>query len=98
MTAVENNSTGDNGNTGAGPLQRWAFQARVGGKSPAALVRCWLRIIFIMLHEFSAAAISLRAAALTYSIILSLVPLLALSTAILKGLGAGTSSGWPPTV
>ena len=89
MTAVENNSTGDNGNTGAGSLQRWAFQARVGGKRPAALVRCWLRIVFIMLHEFSAAAISLRAAALTYSIILSLVPLLALSTAILKGLGGG---------
>lgn len=89
MTAAENNSSGDNGKAGPGPLQRWAFQARAGGNSPGAQVRCWLRVFFIMLHEFSAAAISLRASALTYSIVLSLVPLLAMSTAILKGLGGG---------
>ncbi|MHB8808451.1 MAG: YihY/virulence factor BrkB family protein [Desulfobulbaceae bacterium] len=89
MTAVENNSTDGTGKTGAGSLQRWAFQARTGGNSLVGLVRCWLRIVFIMLHEFSAAAISLRAAALTYSIVLALVPLLALSTAILKGMGGG---------
>ena len=55
----------------------------------AGAVRSWFRIMFIMVHEFSAAAISLRAAALTYSIVLSLVPLLAMSTAILKGMGGG---------
>lgn len=82
-----NSSTGGSGM--AGPLQRWAFRTRAGENRLAALVRCWFRIIFIMLHEFSAAAISLRAAALTYSIVLSLVPLLAMSTAILKGMGGG---------
>ncbi len=73
----------------AGTFQRWAFRTRTGENTLAALVRCWFRVIFIMFHEFSAAAISLRAAALTYSIVLSLVPLLAMSTAILKGIGGG---------
>ena len=82
-----NSSTGGSGM--AGPLQRWAFRTRAGENTLAGLVRCWFRVIFIMLHEFSAAAISLRAAALTYSIVLSLVPLLAMSTAILKGMGGG---------
>jgi membrane protein len=87
MTAAENSSTGESGK--AGSLQRWAFRPQAGGKNPLASVRCWLRIFFIMYHEFSAAAISLRASALTYTIVLSLVPLLAMSTAILKGLGGG---------
>ncbi|MFZ5799693.1 MAG: YihY/virulence factor BrkB family protein [Desulfobulbus sp.] len=73
----------------AGAFQRWAFQAREDERQPLALVRCLCRIFFICFHEFSAAAISLRAAALTYTIILSLVPLLAMSTAILKGMGGG---------
>jgi membrane protein len=42
-----------------------------------------------MVHEFRRSNISLRASALTFSIILSMVPLLAMSTAILKGLGNG---------
>jgi len=40
------------------------------------------------MHEFKDTAIILRASALTYLVVLSLVPILALSTAILKGLGS----------
>jgi membrane protein len=40
-------------------------------------------------HEFTGSSISLRASALTFSVVLSMVPLLAMSTAILKGLGNG---------
>ncbi|MHB8789523.1 MAG: YihY/virulence factor BrkB family protein [Desulfobulbaceae bacterium] len=87
MTAAANSSAGDSGM--ASRLQRWAFRPQAGEKNPLASVRSWLRVFFIMYHEFSAAAISLRASALTYTIVLSLVPLLAMSTAILKGLGGG---------
>ncbi len=48
-----------------------------------------LRFLFILFAEFRRDRINLRAAALTYSVVLSLVPMLALSTAILKGMGAG---------
>ncbi|HFQ88893.1 MAG TPA: YihY/virulence factor BrkB family protein, partial [Desulfobulbus sp.] len=41
-----------------------------------------------MADEFLLTGISLRAAALTYSIILSMIPMLAMSTAVLKGLGS----------
>ena len=84
MTAQD---TGDRDPAAA--LRRWAFRVRTDDRGPGALVRCWFRIIFIVFQEFSEAAISLRAAALTYSIVLALVPLLAMSTAILKGLGGG---------
>ena len=47
------------------------------------------RFLFIFFTEFKRDRINLRAAALTYSVVLSLVPMLALSTAILKGMGAG---------
>lgn len=47
------------------------------------------RFLFILLAESKRDRINLRAAALTYSVVLSLVPMLALSTAILKGIGAG---------
>ncbi|MCK5539356.1 MAG: YihY/virulence factor BrkB family protein [Deltaproteobacteria bacterium] len=47
------------------------------------------RFLFILFKEYKRDRINLRAAALTYSIVLSLVPMLALSTAVLKGMGAG---------
>ncbi|MEA1923335.1 MAG: YihY/virulence factor BrkB family protein [Pseudomonadota bacterium] len=47
------------------------------------------RFLFIFFKEFKKDRISLRAAALTYSVVLSMVPMLALSTAVLKGMGAG---------
>lgn len=52
-------------------------------------LRTICRIVFIFVREFTQDAIPLRASALTFTIILSMVPMLALSTAVLKGLGAG---------
>lgn len=70
-------------------LQRWAFMVRQTESRLAAVVRSWLRVVFIVVHEFSHTEIPLRASALTYSVVLSMVPLLALSTALLKGMGGG---------
>lgn len=67
----------------------WAFACQPNEGRPVALLRSLLRILFIMGHEFFASSISLRAAALTFSVVLAMVPLLAMSTAILKGLGNG---------
>jgi membrane protein len=49
--------------------------------------RICLRIIVIMRKEFSRTHLAIRASALTYAILLSLVPILALTASILKGLG-----------
>jgi membrane protein len=70
-------------------LTRWAFAYRPDERQPAAALRSLLRILLIMGHEFVGSNISLRASALTFSVVLSMVPLLAMSTAILKGLGNG---------
>jgi membrane protein len=53
------------------------------------LLRNSLRIIFIVIRESRDDRITLRASALTFTVVLSLVPMLALGTAVLKGLGAG---------
>ncbi|MBN2808137.1 MAG: YihY/virulence factor BrkB family protein [Deltaproteobacteria bacterium] len=47
------------------------------------------RFLYIFFTEYKRDRINLRAAALTYSVVLSMVPMLALSTAVLKGMGAG---------
>lgn len=72
-----------------GRLSRWSFGYCPEEKKVIALLRSLFRILLIMVHEFSNTNISLRASALTFSVILSMVPLLAMSTAILKGLGNG---------
>jgi len=48
-----------------------------------------LRIILITIEEFKNNDLSLRSSALTYTVLLSLVPMLAMSTAVVKGLGGG---------
>ena len=53
------------------------------------MLQAILRMHFIVFREMGRDRISLRASALTYTIVLSLVPTLALGTAVLKGLGAG---------
>ena len=55
----------------------------------ARIMRCACRIIFIVTRETQEDKITLRASALTFTVVLSLVPMLALGTAVLKGLGAG---------
>ncbi len=65
-------------------------------QEPPAEESPWLRrlrevllVLTIFAREFNRDRIPLRASALTFTIILSLVPTLALGTAVLKGLGAG---------
>ncbi|MCI5158224.1 MAG: YihY/virulence factor BrkB family protein, partial [Candidatus Electrothrix sp. AUS1_2] len=72
-----------------GRLSRWSFGSCPDEKKLIGVLRSLLRILLIMVHEFSNTNISLRASALTFSVILSMVPLLAMSTALLKGLGNG---------
>ena len=67
-------------------VQAWAFAAAPKGRTK--LLRYGVRILLIMFHEFFRTHIAIRASALTFSIILSLVPMLALSTSVLKGLGS----------
>ena len=68
----------------------WVWQ--VPGKADSFGVRFLrgaLRILFIVFRESRNDRITLRASALTFTVVLSLVPMLALGTAVLKGLGAG---------
>ncbi len=76
-------------NGGKGRIQQWAFSIRPYESKPAAALRSWLRILLIIIHDFTEDAITMRASALTYTIILSMVPMLAMGTAVLKGMGSG---------
>ena len=68
----------------------WVWQKpKQGDGFLQRLLRGILRIIFIVARESQDDRITLRASALTFTVVLSLVPMLALGTAVLKGLGAG---------
>ena len=56
---------------------------------PVVWVHKLVRIILITFREFQFNNLSLRSGALTYAILLSMVPMLAMSTAVIKGLGGG---------
>ena len=71
----------------AGRLHHWAFSLRPANNKVMEVFRIIVRILLIMGHEFKQTHLAIRAASLTYAILLSLVPILALSTSILKGLG-----------
>ncbi len=62
---------------------------KAGASSPRFLLWAIFRIIAVFCREFQRNNIPLRSSALTFTIVLSLVPTLALGTAVLKGLGAG---------
>ena len=69
---------------------RWPWQNTPQDDSTlVGLLRVGLRVIFIFFREFQRDSIPLRASALTFTVVLSLVPILALGTAVLKGLGSG---------
>ncbi len=68
-------------------VHRWAFSPSPSTNRAVGFLRLCLRILLIMYQEFFRTHLAIRASALTYSIILSVVPILALSTSILKGLG-----------
>jgi len=68
-------------------IHLWTFSPSSSKNKTVDFLRICLRILLIMYQEFFQTHLAIRASALTYSIILSLVPILALSTSILKGLG-----------
>ncbi len=70
-------------------LREWLFRPRVPENPFQKAIIAVIRVIYIVLYNTYHDLIMLRAAALTYTVILSIVPLLALGTAVLKGLGAG---------
>ncbi len=68
----------------------WAWEIPQDEQNKYMLaLRALVRILLIVVTEFKRDSIPLRASALTYTVMLSLVPMLALGTAVLKGLGAG---------
>jgi len=71
-------------------VMAWVWKAPAEGQTKPALVfHAAIRIVFILILEFRRDSIPLRASALTFTVMLSMVPMLALGTAVLKGLGAG---------
>lgn len=68
-------------------LRAWAFSTAPAAGRAGAWGRSCARILLIMHAEYFRTHITIRASALTFAILLSIVPLLALSTSILKGLG-----------
>lgn len=74
----------------AGNLKEWIW-AEPGPEEQKwqRALRAASRIHIILFREFQRDGIPLRASALTFTVVLSLVPTLALGTAVLKGLGAG---------
>jgi membrane protein len=69
-------------------LDRWLFGETSRGAGPLAAALRALRYPYAVLRDLSRGQINLRAMGLVYTTLLSLVPLLAFSFAILKGFGA----------
>jgi len=70
-------------------LKKWCWQeSKPGDPYWEIALRAIVRIFFIVAREFSKNLITIRAGALTFTIIFSMVPALALGSAVLKGLGA----------
>ncbi len=68
-------------------LLTWADDIDTTRPRPSQFCHSFIRICLIATKEFHRNKLSLRSAALTYTLLLSLVPMLALSTALVKGLG-----------
>lgn len=72
-------------------LQLWVDQRPDNDPKLTRVLRLAVRLVLFSVAEFSRNSLSLRAAALTYTVLLALVPMLAMSTAIVKGLGGDDS-------
>jgi len=70
-------------------LKSWADKPIPKSSLVTSAMHYLLRVVLITIAEFKNSEISLRSSALTYTILLSLVPMLAMSTAVVKGLGGG---------
>jgi len=67
----------------------WLARPQEKQQGPVNLLRYFLRLLLIIFRQFKGNDLSLRSSALTYAILLSMVPMLAMSTAVVKGLGGG---------
>ncbi|SHO44648.1 YihY/virulence factor BrkB family protein [Desulfopila aestuarii] len=70
-----------------GKLLRWANDPVPANNIVFRLLHDLVRLLLITYREMNKNELTLRSAALTYTILLSLVPVLAMSTAVVKGLG-----------
>ncbi len=71
-------------------FEKWIWKVKAREAHVCVKALCsFFRIVHIAYLEFKHDAITLRARALTFTVVLSMVPVLALGTAVLKGLGAG---------
>jgi len=70
-------------------LSAWADMKVTNPSLLNSIAHGFLRIILITMDGFKKNDLSLRSSALTYTVLLSLVPMLAMSTAVVKGLGGG---------
>ncbi len=70
-----------------GNLTQWANELPPDLNVFQTALHTITRVLLIFVQEFKRNKLSLRSGALTYTILLSMVPMLALSTAVVKGLG-----------
>ncbi len=70
-------------------ILQWAHQPPAKNSFLLAKIHLIARILIITGKEFYKNELTIRSSALTYTILLSLVPMLAMSTAVVKGLGGG---------
>lgn len=75
--------------TGRRTLKLWADQPVVDRSAMLRAFHCLVRLIFITIKEFNENSLGIRSGAMTYMVLLSLVPFLAISTAVVKGFGGG---------
>ncbi len=79
----------NSGASAPGAITLWADNRDPGLNIFSKFFRTFVRVFLVLYAEFQKNDLSLRSAALTYTILLSLVPILAMSTAIVKGVGGG---------
>jgi len=72
-----------------GKILGWADGPAPADHFVLRLLHSLVRLLLITSREMNKNELTLRSAALTYTILLSLVPVLAMSTAVVKGLGGG---------
>jgi len=72
-----------------GSLTNWANEPCDKNSFLLHTLHSLVRVLLITFKEFGKNELNIRASALTYTILLSLIPMLAMSTAVVKGLGGG---------
>lgn len=70
-------------------LLLWADRPAADRAPAARALHRLVRLLLITVTEFQRNALSIRSGAITYTVLLSLVPILAMSTAVIKGFGGG---------